>query len=73
MENLSMALFRLEGGMQLSVETSRVHGMARVVIHDTAEKHFGKDVVVSMPLEHARNISKAVDAFNREMGAADAD
>lgn len=68
-----MALFRLSGGIRLKVELSRVKGMARVAIHDTDEKHFGHDICLSVPLEHAANIEAAVAAFNALMSTEEVD
>lgn len=72
MQNLSLPLFRFDGCIRLKVEpTPSVNGMTRVFIHDAAEPHLGKDITVSMPAEYADNLSKAVAAFNREMGTAE--
>lgn len=75
MQNLSLPLFRLAGGIRLRLETCRTAGMARVLIHDEAEDYVGTDICVSVPLRHAGNIRAAVDAFNRALllEASDAD
>jgi hypothetical protein len=67
MKNLSLPLFRLDGGIRLRLETCRTAGMARLLIHDDADTHTGTDICVSVPLEHAANIRAAVEAFNRAL------
>jgi hypothetical protein len=67
MQNLSLPLYRLDGGILLRLETCRTAGMARVLIHDEAEDYAGTDICVSVPLKHAGNIKAAVEAFNRAL------
>lgn len=71
MKNISLPIFTLSGGPQLSLEESNNEDRIRLIIHDSADRQQrGLDIILSCPIEMQKNLADAVAAFNAKLKLA---
>ena len=72
MKNISLPIFSFDGGPRFAIEPSNNEGRVRLIVMDTADKHWrAGDIIMSLPIELADDLSKAVVAFNAALRLAE--
>lgn len=68
MKNISLSIFRINGGPKFAIEPSNDDGRIRLIVKDTADRNNpGNDVIFSLPIEQEADLAKAVQSFNHIM------
>ena len=71
MRNISLPIFTLTGGPQLTIEPSNHSDRVRLIIHDSDDREVrGGDIILSMPIEMQDALAAAVAAFNSKLKLA---